>query len=727
MSDETIHNTDELPVLIVKTIHLALQRMEMYGAEHKVSLQAIKKAYKLIRELFGYTHSFTLSLSGEEILFDKNPLEATYFTQRFVDDFNNYNIHSITFHERITENEFLSFLEFLVRSPGRNLEKRDLEEYLSNLGIESIAVDKIKYIAVTGDVDEQAEAQKVLTDILSRHSGVLEKLLGEKTQEILETDGGAILPELLPSKANEYDVVDILTKLIEDKGLLDKNDEEISETDKQLMKIIDTVRENLSDEAKKIFLDKVNEITDKIVVEKDKSEQLLEKEFTLSEVSTLDSISDIFQESLQNGWDENAKYHFHNLVERLFDSNDPSAIDALLDNMLEFFEKTKALWTNEAFKVIIESAFAGTDDVTTGFLLGELLHRKEMVDVNAASSSLLTASLVYFSSLLFMSNKFTTIIRILQEYEKRIKETMSFEALDDFQAFIDGLSSQENLHKMLAITGENNLTFDLELKVIIGRMDGRQVCDVIIDELGQRKSGYTNIAVQLLEPHIDVAREKIEDYIHSMARLNRSDKGFIIDTEQLRRTFNIFTLAVKLDKEWALSLLLLATVDRDTRIRKHIFFLLMIYPPEQVENAIEAMFIEGNKEFRDDIIRSICERPNSLKDYYMRQIILFFPDLRNFILQALSENNTEYSKNLLIEIMNNWIIYIDQISQNRIKPFLIKLINALGRFADDPRVKKSLKQFRSEWRGEGILKTSYSLFSFKKDDIMKAVDEVFEK
>ena len=725
MGSEIIHTPNELPVLIVKSIHLALQRIEMYGENHKVSEQAIEQAYKLIRELFSYTHSFTLSISGEQILFDKIPLEPTYFVQRFINDFNNYNIHSITFHERMTKNEFISFLRFLVRRIEKDNERKDLEEYLSNLGIESIAVDKIKYVAVTGEVDEHKEANKVLNDILSRHPDVLEKLLGEQTGEVASSE--IVIPDLLSPEINEYDVVDILTKIIEDKGLLDKDKEELSETDKELKKIIDTVRANLSEDAKKIFLEKLNKITKNIVIEKDKSEELLEKEFTLSEVSALDSINDIFQESLDNGWDANSKYRFRNYVEKLFEANDPTAIEALLDNILEFFEKNGAIWTTDALKAIIESAFDTSDDATTGFLLAELLHRKELVDSSAPSSMLLTAALVFFASLLFISRKFSTILRIIKEYENRTKENVSFDALDDFEAFITGLSSPENLHKLLSAISGSDLSFDLELKAIISKMDSEQVCDVIIEELGQRKPDFTNIAAQLLEPHIDVAREKIENYIHSMAHLNRSDKGFIIDAEQLRRTYNIFTLAVKLDKDWALSLLLLASVDRDTRIKKHIFFLLMIYPPEQVENAIEAMFIEGNEEFRDEVIRSTCERPNSLKDYYLRQIILYFPDMRDSIIHSLSKNHTEYSKKLLIDIINNWMIYIDSLPQPRVKPFMMKLINALEPFSNDPNVRKSLKKFRSEWREEGVLKETYSLFSFKKDDIMKAVDEVLAK
>ena len=106
LGNEEKHKLEELPLLIVKTMHLALQRMEMYGIEHSVSRQSIKTILKLLHELFEHAPSFTISRLGDEMLFDRTPLESTYFTERFVNDFNDFGIHSITFHRKMSDDEF---------------------------------------------------------------------------------------------------------------------------------------------------------------------------------------------------------------------------------------------------------------------------------------------------------------------------------------------------------------------------------------------------------------------------------------------------------------------------------------------------------------------------------------------------------------------------------------------------------------------------------------------
>ena len=152
----------------------------------------------------------------------------------------------------------------------------------------------------------------------------------------------------------------------------------------------------------------------------------------------------------------------------------------------------------------------------------------------------------------------------------------------------------------------------------------------------------------------------------------------------------------------------------------------MIYPPEKIESAIEALFLEANPELRREIVEEIARHPNPVKDYYLRQILLFFPQLRRFIIDVLSDVKTPYAKQILLELLGNWVIYVDSLPKDGIKPFLINLVKALRPFADDPDVRRALKTFRHEWKSEGVYRESSSIFFFKKDEVMQTVDEVLE-
>ncbi len=725
MDAQLTHSKDQLPVLIVKNMHLALQRMEMYGEDHAVSKKALEETYQLIRELFNYTQSFTLSANEGELLFDRTPLEKSYFTQRFVQDFEELGIFSITFNRRLSFEEFVNFLKFLVREPGKVKQKKDFEEYLNKLGIKNILVDRIKYVAITGETDESEEHKKLLAEILARHADIIERLLASEEMDE-PAEGTSVISLANLQEADEYDIAEILAAIARKEGLLDKSEDELTETERELMELIRTVQENLSDEAKKLFLERVSQVADEIAVQEDDAQKLLAEDFTLTEVSLLNSVEDALNRALERGWDEQAKFEFASLIERIIQDGNPKLLRKVVEQLVYYFDQYGAVWMIEAFKTLIETAFNSGDDSITGFLLEDILDIKKETPPAEATAKLLTAALVFFASLLMISRKFSTVLRIYREYERRAKQDMSLETLEDFETFVDGISSPDVLRKLFKVLGDRAFSMDLQLRGIIEKLDGETVARIILDQLGNQSGDYAILAAQLLEPHKDVAKEIIEEYIKNMGRLNRSDKGYIIDAEQMRRTLNVFRLGIKLDKEWMLPLLLMATNDRDIRIRKHLFFLLMVYPPERIERAIEAVFLEAPPELRREIVEEIAHRPNPVKDYYLRQILLFFPQLRGFIIKVLSETKTPYAKQILLELLRNWVIYVDSLPKDEVKPFLMKLVKALEPFAGDSDVRKALKSFRHEWKSEGVYRES-SIFLFKKDEVMETVDEVLGK
>ncbi len=727
MSEDSKKKVSELPIQIVKSIHLAIQRMEMYGIEHQVSQKAIDITYDQIRQLFDYTPSFTISKSDEQLLFDKVSFNPTYFTDRLVNDFKEFDINSVTFHRRLNRDEFISFLKFLVRSPGRKLERLDIDQYLQELGIESIAIDRIKYIAVTGDVDESIQSEKVLAGILSRYPEMLEKILGQGSFDLLDTESGAQLLSFMPENPTELNIVDVLSALVQKTGIFDKSDDNLSEADKELVKIIDTVRENLSEDAKRKFVKQIGELTKDITVSSSQTEKLIGMEFDLRKKTILDQIFELFEEALDKGWNEDRKYRFADLIKMLFEINDPDSITRLLNKFLDFFRKTGVYWGAETFRVIIEIVYQDSSYSVTIAFLNQILELKSKYEPTAPESPLLTEALAFFAKLLLLSRKFSAVLRIIREFEFQSQNSPTFESLSDAQVFISLLSSKDTLTHIFSTIGSDFSMFDLELKAILSKLDPNQLCEAVFEELGIRKHDFTTMAKDLLEPYKELAMDKIDEYIHNLARLERNESGLIIDSAALHKSLNIFTLAVKVDKEWAFPVLLIATSDRDKRIIGHVFFLLMTYPSERVENIIQALFIESSENFKQEIIQKIALKHTSARDYYLRQILLYFPDFRVLIVKALSNVRNDFTRRILLELLKNWIIYIDPLPKGQIKRLLILIVRSLAPFASDNEVKKALRKFRKEWKGEGILKESYSMFSRKKDDVMLEIDEVLAK
>jgi len=153
----------------------------------------------------------------------------------------------------------------------------------------------------------------------------------------------------------------------------------------------------------------------------------------------------------------------------------------------------------------------------------------------------------------------------------------------------------------------------------------------------------------------------------------------------------------------------------------------MTYPPEEVENIVEALFIEADEELCEELIETIALKPNPMRDYYLRQIFLHFPDFRLRIIKQLNLHHVEYAKTFLLDALEQWTVYIDPLPEDIFKALLLEFINGTSVYASDPQVKQALKKFRSEWKTEGIVKQSFSLFSTKKDSILEAIQEVLNK
>jgi len=312
-------------------------------------------------------------------------------------------------------------------------------------------------------------------------------------------------------------------------------------------------------------------------------------------------------------------------------------------------------------------------------------------------------------------------------YSKLVDDNPSISVITDFETFITGLSSPDNVKHLLSSVSEELSSFDLQLQEIVEKMDGDVLTPIIIEELGSRKPSFVAIAADILKLHAPAAKESIKQYVEKIDKLQRSDSGYIMNSEQLRRTLSIFSLAYRLDKNFALPLIVKSTDDKDIRIKKHLFFLLMHYPVKQVEAIIESIFLESNNEFQSEVIENIVSKPVPVKDYYLHEIFLHFPKLRIKILQMLKKFKNEYTKKFLLEILSQWVIYIDPLPEPAFRKMLKILIRNFSNFSEEHDVRKALKRFRIEWKGEGIVKESFSIFSRQKDEIMESVDEVLHK
>ncbi|HDR91473.1 MAG TPA: hypothetical protein ENN75_04390, partial [candidate division Zixibacteria bacterium] len=90
---------EELCRQLVKRLHFAIQKVEMYGSTHPIAVDAANQGFFFLQEFLNRQPNVTLTLSKErKILIDDVALPDDYFTRRFATDFDLHNIVSMTFY-----------------------------------------------------------------------------------------------------------------------------------------------------------------------------------------------------------------------------------------------------------------------------------------------------------------------------------------------------------------------------------------------------------------------------------------------------------------------------------------------------------------------------------------------------------------------------------------------------------------------------------------------------
>ena len=70
----------ELASELIRRIHFAIQKMELYGSSHPIAQESLGQAYNFFREILEFRPSITLSGSKEgNILIDNIPMVKDYF------------------------------------------------------------------------------------------------------------------------------------------------------------------------------------------------------------------------------------------------------------------------------------------------------------------------------------------------------------------------------------------------------------------------------------------------------------------------------------------------------------------------------------------------------------------------------------------------------------------------------------------------------------------------
>ena len=176
--------------IVLRQIHAAIRRLEMYPPGHPAAAQAIEKPFLALQEIFKATDHLIISRVEERIIVNGKNMEGEEILKRLLEEFDQENVSSLTFSKSLTKEELSSFLGFFVKPLGRKDPSISLPDFIKKNGIQSIKIDQLRYelvdddeVVVKTEVVEGANLKGQISSIMKDNPGLLRDMFLNKPSD----------------------------------------------------------------------------------------------------------------------------------------------------------------------------------------------------------------------------------------------------------------------------------------------------------------------------------------------------------------------------------------------------------------------------------------------------------------------------------------------------------------------------------------------------------------
>ena len=299
-----------------RVLALLFNRATMYHSSHPYVKQTIDDFHSGVDRILKSISPLVFLMNRDQFFIDKEPLYAGANVSRIVAHFNKAGIQSITFESGLEKSELRTFLDVftsLDEYPGAN----EMKKALAVRGVKHMKINHVIFRKVTED--DEVISREALRDLVpltneDEHKSkklfidmMLERLLGEELREILTIENLLKDPAALSKKMTEIDLASISKgdvegthpglvlmhqlemlgeelekKLLEDQSVdLPEISGALFEMKKRLMRSMEAEKSlNIKYSNEEMILDKVNEITDTVVL------RIVKDEYKMGKTST---------------------------------------------------------------------------------------------------------------------------------------------------------------------------------------------------------------------------------------------------------------------------------------------------------------------------------------------------------------------------------------------------------------------------------------------------------
>jgi HEAT repeat protein/peptidyl-tRNA hydrolase len=608
--------------VVLKQMNGAIRTLEMYPSGHPATLQAMIKPFAALQEVFKNEEHLIISRVEDKIVVNGKQIEGTDLLKRFLDEFENQNITSITLTKSITKEELNKFLGFFVKPLGKTAESISLPEYITRNKIRSIRVDLLRYelvtedeVVVKSDVLQGADLKGQISKIIKENPHLVRDILLNKPshKENLKAQfDSQIEPEevkgQIGKEIKQLSDDDILTLLVSG---LEQNLEKSKAKDASsvLNEVVDLANKLLEEREKTKLLPRIKKMLSERGIAKTEHLDFLFEEKWLKSQEVIEELMRMIQ---QLGTEEVDPGSFSFLWHRVMSSEDSEIKSYAIDKLFTKFDSEDS-HTRTLVVSTLEKTLESFIQNQMGFEFTYVKERlyQRVKDQNMPAGVLRDCSWILKRAFVELINqhKFREAQQILDEYKRRQNPQGAFpeDVKEIARDFLHQVSSESTIATLTSQMKEGTPFQELKMvEEMLEVLDGNQVAEKLLNifTLEDRAARISALRVlsRLGKNSVSAFSNLISDFEDS----KRDEKNDLLADEHWYKVRNVIYVLGNISDSESIKLLDKLSRDADVRVRLEVTKALEKLAQPESTRVLLTLLKDKDDEVRTRVIASLA-------------------------------------------------------------------------------------------------------------------------
>ncbi len=720
---EEIHNMTavELCRQLIKRLHFAIQKVEMYGSSHPIAVDAANQGFFFLQEFLNRQPNATLTLSKEgKILVDEIPMPEDYFTHRFAKDFDQHNIVSMTFYRGIEFREMTALIHFLERRIGSKYRKEDIEEFFAKEKVIHIGVNKFKYeIIRDAELDNEqndfAKKEK-LTGLIADFPEIFKNLFNENSADM---DLDKLSSQNLEDDEIKSSLIDELIRTFH-RNIVGKD---TSEQDRLIHKIIEELQAALSEHEKERLRKKLEAIRDEMILDSKAGTSMdIEDSRKLKKLHQLREFEDSIENLLSNPDIQEAIKKLKAILYKILPEAEIEEVDHVYNSVRQRFSANPNPNLLVSCEPIVDVLFEKCSNRIVNQFVDSRMSEKRLEREPSPDTPFRSEILFWILANLVIMDKTMASLQMMKMFdERRYNANLDDDLIEDAEEFLNSVIGSNVLCDLVEDIDHYDMDMPEEMREILRILDSEKVAEVILDKSEKKGANFPIIAADGIKVNPKNPAVVFAKHVKEISNIRRKPLGELPDAAAKKRArAAIIGLAI-VAGEAGLSFLELNIDDSDPDVKKATVDAISRIPSKKaVSILVRQLYTSQDWETN---LEKFLSRMDI--EYAVPMLVKFFhlrKDKWIEIIRVLGKLGGDEARRFLLDTLDTWSFYTATLVDEDSEIFILNLLESISRLSPDEESLRALKLFKSEWRNDNLIRSIFGVFGKDGDRVTRKVN-----